>query len=59
MPPPSGSALVNYSEFYKHIPDIYLTECQLNKANTSHEETPFLHLNSEVIDNNERLQQTG
>ena len=29
--------IMNYSEFDKHIPDIYLTEIQLN---TSHEELP-------------------
>ena len=36
-------------EFEKHIPDIYTSELQLNKANTSHKETSFLDLNIKVI----------
>ena len=36
-------------EFEKHIPDIYPTELQLNKANTSDKETSFLDLNIKVI----------
>ena len=31
--------------FDKHIPDIYPTELQLNKTNTSDKETSFLDLN--------------
>ena len=30
---------IDYPEFEKHIPDIYPTELQLNKANTSDKET--------------------
>ena len=33
----------------KHIPDIYPTELQLNKENTSDKETSFLDLNIKVI----------
>ena len=33
---------IDNSEFEKNILDIYLTELQLNKANTSDKETPFL-----------------
>ena len=38
-------------EFEKHIPLIlvYLTELQLNKANTSYKETSFLDLNVKII----------
>ena len=36
-------------EFEKHTPDIYPTELQLNKANTSDKETAFLDLNIKVI----------
>ena len=36
-------------EYEKHIPDIYPTELQLNKANTSDKETSFLDLNIKVI----------
>ena len=35
--------------FEKHIPDIYLTELQLNKAITSDKETSFLDLNIKVV----------
>ena len=35
--------------FAEHIPDIYQTELQLNKANTSEKETSFLDLNIKVI----------
>ena len=38
--------------FAEHIPDIYLRELQLNKANTSDKETSFLDLNIKVIGNN-------
>ena len=40
---------IDYPEFEKHIPDIYPTELQLNKANTSDKETSFLDLNIKVI----------
>ena len=40
---------IDNPEFEKHIPDIYPTELQLNKANTSDKETPFLDLNIKVI----------
>ena len=36
-------------EFETHFPDIYQTELQLNKANTSDKETSFLVLNIKVI----------
>ena len=36
-------------EFEKHIPDIYQTERQLNKANTSDKEASVLDLNIKVI----------
>ena len=39
---------INNSEFEKHIPDIYSTELQLNKANISDKDL-FLDLNIEVI----------
>ena len=34
---------IDNPEFEKHIPDIYPTELQLSKANTSDKETSFLH----------------
>ena len=40
---------IDNPEFEKHIPDIYATELQLNKANTSDKETSFLDLNIKVI----------
>ena len=40
---------IDNPEFEKHIPDIYPTELQLNKANTSDKETSFLDLNIKVI----------
>ena len=40
---------IDNPEFEKHIPDIYPTEIQLNKANTSDKETYFLDLNIKVI----------
>ena len=36
---------IDHPEFEKHIPDIYPTELQLNKANTSDKEISFLDLN--------------
>ena len=36
---------IDNPEFEQHIPDIYPTELQLNKANTSNKETSFLDLN--------------
>ena len=39
-------------EFEKHIPDIYPAELQLNKVNTSNNETSFLDLNIKVIGSN-------
>ena len=41
--------VLNNPEFEKHIPNIYPTELQLNKANTSEKETSFLDLNIKVI----------
>ena len=41
---------IDNPEFEKHIPDIYPTELQLNKANTSDKETSFLDLNIKDID---------
>ena len=38
--------------FVEHIPDIYPRELQLNKANTSAKERPFMDLNIKVIGNN-------
>ena len=35
-------------EFAKHIPNIYLAEFQLNKANTSVKETFFLDVNTKM-----------
>ena len=43
---------IDNPEFAEHIPDIYLRELQLNKANTSNKETSFLVLNIKVIGNN-------
>ena len=40
---------IDNPEFEKHIPDIYPTELQLNKANNSDKETSFLDLNIKVI----------
>ena len=40
---------IDYLEFEKYIPDIYPTELQLHKANTSDNETSFLNLNLKVI----------
>ena len=40
---------IDNPEFEKHIPYIYPTELQLNKANTSDKETSFLDLNTNVI----------
>ena len=40
---------IDNPEFEKHIPDIYTTELQLNKANTSDKEISFLDLNIKVI----------
>ena len=40
---------IDNTEFEKHIPDIYPTELQLNKANILDKETSFLDLNSKVI----------
>ena len=40
---------IDNPEFDKHIPDIYPTELQLNKANASDKETSFLDLNIKVI----------
>ena len=40
---------IDKPEFEKHIPDIYPTELQLNKANTSDKETSFLDLNIKAI----------
>ena len=36
---------IDNPKFEKHIPDIYSTELQLNKANTSGNETSFLDFN--------------
>ena len=41
-------ATIDNPEFEKHIKDIYPTELQLNKANTSDKETSFLDLNIKV-----------
>ena len=40
---------IDNPEFEKHTPDIYPTELQLNKANTSDKETYFLDWNIKVI----------
>ena len=39
---------IDNPEFEKHIPDIYPTELQLNKANTSDKETSFIDLKIKV-----------
>ena len=36
-------------EFDKHIPDIYATKLEVNKANTSDKDTSFFDLNVKVI----------
>ena len=43
---------IDNPEFAEHIPDIYLRELPLNKANTSEKETSFLDLNIQVIGSN-------
>ena len=40
---------IDNPEFETHIPDIYPTEPQLNKASTSDKETSFLDFNIKVI----------
>ena len=40
---------IDNPEFEKYIPDIYPAELQLNIANTSDEETPYLDSNIKVI----------
>ena len=40
---------IDNPEFEKHIPDMYPTDLQLNKANTSDKETSFLDLNIKGI----------
>ena len=40
---------IDNPEFEKHIRDIYPTELQLNKANASDKETPFLDLNIKIF----------
>ena len=40
---------IDNPEFEKHIPNIYSTELQLNKAITSDKETSFLDLNIKVV----------
>ena len=40
---------IDNPEFYKHIPDMYPTELQLNKANTSDKDISFLDLTINVI----------
>ena len=40
---------IDNPEFEKHIPAIYPTDFQLNKANTSGKETSFIDLNIKVI----------
>ena len=40
---------IDKPEFEKYIPDIYPTELQLNKANTSDKETSFLDLNIKAV----------
>ena len=40
---------IDKPEFEKHISDIYPTELQLNKANTSYNETSFLDLTIKII----------
>ena len=40
---------IDNREFEKYIPDIYPTELQFNKTNTSDKETSFLDLNIKII----------
>ena len=40
---------IDNTEFEKHIPDIYPTELQFNKANTSDKEHSFLDVNIKII----------
>ena len=40
---------IDNPDFEKHIPDMYPTELQLNKAITSDKETSFLDLNIKVV----------
>ena len=40
---------IDNPEFEKHIPDIYPTELQLNKANTSDKEASFLDINIKLL----------
>ena len=40
---------IDNPEFEKHIPDIYPTELQLNKATTSDKETSFLDFDIKVV----------
>ena len=42
-------ATIDNPEFENHIKDLYPTELQLNKANTSDKETSFLDLNIKVV----------
>ena len=46
---------IDNPEFEKHIPDIYPTELQLNKAITSDKETPFLDWNIKVVGSDVRI----
>ena len=46
--------LTIYPELEKYIPDLYLAELQLNKANTSDKGMSFLDLNLKVIGMNVR-----
>ena len=41
---------IDNPEFKNHIPDIYPTKLQLNKANTSDKETSFLDINIKVVE---------
>ena len=41
---------IDSPESEKHIPDIYPTELQVNKANTSGKETSFLDLSLKLTD---------
>ena len=45
---------IDYPEFAKHIPDIFLMELQLNKA--TYKETSFLDLNIKVISSDVKAQ---
>ena len=40
---------IDYPDFEKHVPDIYPTELQLYKVNTSDKETSFFDLDIEVV----------